>query len=174
LLESAPDLQGKITFIQIAPLSRQHVAAYVEIRDALERAAGHTNGQFADTDWTPVRYLNRDFAHQTLSGFLRVANVGVVTPVRDGMNLVAKEFVAAQDPEDPGALVLSKLAGAAYELAGALLINPYDKNAVARALRQALSMPLAERRERHETNMKALRANTISLWHQSFVSRLSA
>jgi trehalose 6-phosphate synthase len=174
LLESDPELQGKITFIQIAPLSRQDVAAYSEIRDALERAAGHTNGQFADTDWTPVRYLNRDFSHQTLSGFLRVAHVGVVTPVRDGMNLVAKEFVAAQNPEDPGALVLSRLAGAAYELSGALLINPYDKNAVARALRQALSMPLAERRERHETNMKALRANSIGRWHESFVSRLVA
>lgn len=174
LLESAPELQGKITFIQIAPLSRQYVAAYMEIRDALERAAGHTNGQFADADWTPVRYLNKDFSHRTLSGFLRISNVGVVTPVRDGMNLVAKEFVAAQDPENPGALVLSKLAGAANELTGALLINPYDKNAVARALRQALSMPLAERRERHETNMKALHANSISRWHESFVSRLAA
>lgn len=174
LLDQSPDLQGRITFIQIAPLSRQHVAAYVEIRDALERAAGHTNGQFADTDWTPVRYLNKDFSHQTLSGFLRVAHVGVVTPVRDGMNLVAKEFVAAQDSEDPGALVLSKLAGAANELTGALLVNPYDKNAVARALRQALSMPLAERRERHETNLQALRSSSIGRWHQSFVARLAA
>lgn len=174
LLESTPELQGKITFIQIAPLSRTNVAAYIEIRDALERAAGHTNGQFSDTDWTPVRYLNRDFSHKTLSGFLRIANVGVVTPVRDGMNLVAKEFVAAQDPEDPGALVLSSLAGAARELSGALLINPYDKTAVALALQQALAMPLAERRERHETNMKALHLNSISRWHESFVSRLAA
>jgi len=174
LLESTPELQGKITFIQIAPLSRTNVAAYMEIRDALERAAGHTNGQFSDTDWTPVRYLNRDFSHKTLSGFLRIANVGVVTPVRDGMNLVAKEFVAAQDPEDPGALVLSSLAGAAHELSGALLINPYDKNAVALALQQALAMPLAERRERQETNMKALRLNSIAHWHESFVSRLAA
>jgi trehalose 6-phosphate synthase len=174
LLESMPALQGKITFIQIAPLSRTNVAAYAEIRDALERAAGQTNGQFSDTDWTPVRYLNKDFPHKTLSGFLRIANVGVVTPIRDGMNLVAKEFVAAQDPEDPGALVLSSLAGAAYELSGALLINPYDKNAVARALEQALAMPLVERRERYEINMKALRANDIARWHQTFVSRLDA
>ena len=159
---------------QIAPLSRTNVAAYAEIRDALERAAGHTNGQFSDTDWTPVRYLNKDFSHQTLSGFLRIAHVGVVTPVRDGMNLVAKEYVAAQDPEDPGALVLSSLAGAAHELNGALMINPYDKNAVALALQQALAMPLAERRERHETNMKALRANCIAHWHESFVARLAA
>jgi trehalose 6-phosphate synthase len=172
LLEANPEMQGKITFIQIAPLSRTNVAAYMEIRDALERAAGHTNGQFSDPDWTPVRYLNKDFAHGTLSGFLRIAHVGVVTPVRDGMNLVAKEYVAAQDPENPGALVLSSLAGAATELTGALLINPYDKNATARALSQALAMPLAERRERYQTNMKALRANDIMNWHRSFVSRL--
>jgi trehalose 6-phosphate synthase len=174
LLESSPELQGRITLIQIAPLSRINVAAYADIRDALERAAGHTNGQFADTDWTPVRYLNKDFAHKTLSGFLRVANVGVVTPVRDGMNLVAKEFIAAQDPEDPGALVLSSLAGAAQELTGALLVNPYDKAAVARALEQALAMPLAERRSRHEGMLKVLRVNSIARWQESFVARLAA
>ena len=172
-LECAPELHGQITYIQIAPLSRVDVAAYAELRDALERAAGHINGLFADTDWTPIRYLNKDFSHQTLSGFLRIANVGVITPVRDGMNLVAKEFVAAQDPENPGVLVLSSLAGAAQELVGALLVNPYDKAAVALAMQQALAMPLAERRSRHESMLKALRANSISRWHESFVSRLS-
>jgi trehalose 6-phosphate synthase len=145
------------------------VAAYADLRDALERATGRINGQFADTDWTPIRYLNKDFSHSTLSGFLRIANVGFVTPVRDGMNLVAKEFVAAQDPEDPGVLVLSSLAGAAQELVGALLVNPYDKAAVA----QALAMPLAERRSRHESMLKALRTNSISRWHESFVARLT-
>ncbi len=174
LLESTPELQGHITFIQIAPLSRINVAAYGDIRDKLEQTAGHINGQFSDTDWTPIRYLNKDFSHQTLSGFLRVANVAVVTPVRDGMNLVAKEFVAAQDAEDPGALVLSSLAGAAHELEGALLVNPYDKFAVARALQQALAMPLAERRARHETMLAALRVNSIARWHESFVSRLTS
>ncbi len=173
LLESSPELLGKVSYIQIAPLSRINVAAYAEIRDALERAAGHTNGQYADTDWTPVRYLNKDFPHATLSGFLRMANVGVVTPVRDGMNLVAKEFVAAQDPEDPGALVLSSMAGSARELTDALLVNPYDRRAVALALRQALAMPLAERRMRHEAMMKVLRVNSISRWYKSFMSRLA-
>jgi trehalose 6-phosphate synthase len=172
LLESSPDLLGKVTYIQIAPLSRLNVAAYAEIRDLLERAAGHTNGAYADTDWTPVRYLNRDFPHETMCGFLRVANVGVVTPVRDGMNLVAKEFVAAQDPEDPGALVLSIMAGAARELSDALLVNPYDKKAVALALRQALAMPLAERRQRHEGMMKVLRQNSIACWYSNFMQRL--
>jgi trehalose 6-phosphate synthase len=173
LLESTPDLQGQITYIQIAPLSRVDVAAYADLRDALERATGRINGQFADTDWTPIRYLNKDFSHSTLSGFLRIANVGFVTPVRDGMNLVAKEFVAAQDPEDPGVLVLSSLAGAAQELVGALLVNPYDKAAVALALQQALAMPLAERRSRHESMLKAVRTNSISRWHESFLSRLA-
>ncbi len=172
LLESSPDLLGNVTFIQIAPLSRTNVAAYVEIRDALEHAAGRTNGQYADTDWTPVRYLNKDFQHETLSGFLRVANVAVVTPLRDGMNLVAKEFVAAQDPEDPGVLVLSSMAGAARELTEALLVNPYDRSAVALALRQALAMPLAERRSRHEAMLKVLRANSITHWSGAFVARL--
>jgi trehalose 6-phosphate synthase len=172
LLESSSELLGKVTYIQIAPLSRTDVAAYAEIRDALEHAAGRTNGQYADTDWTPVRYLNKDFPHETLTGFLRVANVGVVTPLRDGMNLVAKEFVAAQDPEDPGVLVLSSMAGAARELNDALLVNPYDRSAVALALLQALSMPLAERRSRHAAMLQVLRQNSISRWYGSFVERL--
>jgi trehalose 6-phosphate synthase len=172
LLESTPELLGKVAYIQIAPLSRTNVAAYVAIRDALEHAAGKTNGQYADTDWTPVRYLNKDFPHETLSGFLRVASVAVVTPLRDGMNLVAKEFVAAQDPDDPGVLVLSSMAGAARELIDALLVNPYDRSAVALALRQALAMPLAERRTRHEAMLKIVRANSITHWHTAFVERL--
>ena len=174
LLEANPDLQGAVTFIQIAPLSRVDVAAYADLREALERTAGHINGRFADTDWTPIRYLNKEFSHRTASGFLRVAHVGVVTPVRDGMNLVAKEFVAAQDPDDPGVLVLSSLAGAAQELAGgALLVNPYDKRAVAAALSRALGLPLAERRSRHADMLSALRVNSIARWHESFVARLA-
>lgn len=172
LLESTPELLGKVTYLQIAPLSRINVSAYADIRDALEHAAGQTNGQYADTDWTPVRYLNRDFPHETLSGFLRVANVAVVTPLRDGMNLVAKEFVAAQDPDDPGVLVLSSMAGAARELVDALLVNPYDRSAVALSLRQALAMPLSERRTRHDAMLKVLRSNSITRWHTCFIARL--
>ncbi|HEY2685229.1 MAG TPA: trehalose-6-phosphate synthase [Steroidobacteraceae bacterium] len=173
LLEQFPDLQGNVTFIQVAPLSRINVAAYAEIRDALERTAGRLNGRFADADWTPIRYLNKDFSHSTLSGFLRIADVAVVTPVRDGMNLVAKEYIAAQDPETPGVLVLSSLAGAAKELAqGALLVNPYDSAAVARTLKQALEMPLDERRTRHRTMLSALGRNSIADWHKRFMTAL--
>jgi trehalose 6-phosphate synthase len=175
LLETSPELQGNVTFIQIAPLSRINVAAYADIRDALERTAGHINGRFADADWTPIRYLNKDFSHETLSAFLRVADVAVVTPVRDGMNLVAKEYVAAQDPQRPGVLVLSTLVGAAKELGeGALLVNPYDNLAVGRTLKQALVMPLEERQSRHHVMLEALRNNSIADWHERFLSALRA
>ena len=115
-LETHPENQNRVTFLQIAPLSRTDVRAYAEIRRELEQTTGRTNGRFADTDWTPIRYLNRNFPHDVLMGFMRSALIGIVTPVRDGMNLVAKEFVAAQDPADPGVLILSTMAGAAREL----------------------------------------------------------
>jgi len=171
-LEAYPENRGRVTYIQIAPLSRTDVRAYVEIRQSLEQAAGRTNGRFADTDWTPIRYLNRNFPHATLMGFLRASKVGLVTPLRDGMNLVAKEFVAAQDPTDPGVLILSNLAGAARELTSALLVNPYDTRAVAHAIQAALSMPLSERRERHAAMMQVLRRNDIAAWTRRFVDAL--
>ena len=171
-LETHPENLGRITYIQIAPLSRTDVRAYAEIRQALEQAAGRTNGRFADTDWTPIRYLNRNFPHATLMGFLRAAKVGLVTPLRDGMNLVAKEFVAAQDPADPGVLILSNLAGAARELSSALLVNPYDVRGVSHTIQAALSMPLNERRERHTDMMKVLRRNDIAAWTRRFMEAL--
>lgn len=171
-LETYPDNVGRITYIQIAPLSRSDVKAYIEIRQALEQAAGRTNGRFADTDWTPIRYLNRNFPHGRLMGLLRAANVGLVTPLRDGMNLVAKEFVAAQNAEDPGVLVLSNLAGAARELSSALLVNPYDLRAVSHAIQSALSMPLPERRERHAAMLQVIRRNDIAAWTRRFAEAL--
>jgi trehalose 6-phosphate synthase len=120
-----------------------------------------------------VRYLNRDFSHQTLSGFLRTAHVGVVTPVRDGMNLVAKEFVAAQDAADPGVLIISPMAGAARALSGALQVNPYDKGGVANALQTALHMPLEERLRRHALNVEAIRRHDIHSWYRGFVQDLT-
>lgn len=171
-LETHPENLGRITYIQIAPLSRTDVRAYAEIRQSLEQAAGRTNGRFADTDWTPIRYLNRNFPHATLMGFIRAAKVGLVTPLRDGMNLVAKEFVAAQDPADPGVLILSNLAGAARELTAALQVNPYDVRGVSHAMQAALSMPLNERRERHADMMKVLRRNDIAAWTRRFMEAL--
>jgi trehalose 6-phosphate synthase len=171
-LETFPDNCGRLTYLQIAPLSRKDVQSYVEIRSALEQAAGRTNGRFADTDWTPIRYLNRNFAHNVLMGFLRSAQVGLVTPLRDGMNLVAKEYLAAQDAEDPGVLVLSNLAGAARELTAALQINPYDPRALGHALQTALNMSLGERRERHAQLLVTLREHSVNAWADKFVAAL--
>ncbi len=173
-LETHPENQNRVTFLQIAPLSRSDVRAYSEIRRDLEQTTGRTNGRFADTDWTPIRYLNRNFPHDVLMGFMRSAQVGIVTPVRDGMNLVAKEFVAAQDPADPGALILSTLAGAARELAGAIMVNPYDARGMAHAIQLAFNMPIAERRERHQAMLEVLRKNSITSWHTSFVDTLES
>ena len=172
-LETFPNNRGRVTYLQIAPLSRGDVHAYGEIRHALEAAAGRLNGHFAEADWTPIRYLNRNYTHATLMGFLRAAQVGWVTPVRDGMNLVAKEFVAAQDPQDPGVLILSPMAGAAPELSGALQVNPYDKQAMALALQTALNMPLEERRQRHEQMLAAVREHDIHNWYGRFVQDLT-
>ncbi|HYK26238.1 MAG TPA: alpha,alpha-trehalose-phosphate synthase (UDP-forming) [Steroidobacteraceae bacterium] len=172
-LTTFPDSQGKVTFLQIAPLSRADVQAYSEIRMALEQTAGRLNGRFAEADWTPVRYLNRNFSHATLMGLLRASHVALVTPVRDGMNLVAKEFVAAQDADDPGVLILSPLAGAARELSGALLVNPYDKRGTALALQTALTMPLGERRRRHEQMLDAVRRHDIHNWYREFLRDLT-
>jgi len=171
-LESFPEQIGQVTYLQIAPLGRQNVDAYKRIRDSLEQSSGRTNGRFADADWTPIRYLNRNFPQTTLMGFLRASQVCLVTPVRDGMNLVAKEFVAAQDPEDPGVLILSNRTGSACELTDALLVNPYDTKGIAHAIQGALTMPLAERRARHERLLATLRENDIHRWHSRFVQQL--
>jgi trehalose 6-phosphate synthase len=173
-LETHPENQNRVSFLQIAPLSRTDVRAYSEIRRDLEQTTGRTNGRFADTDWTPIRYLNRNFPHDVLMGFMRSAQVGIVTPVRDGMNLVAKEFVAAQDPADPGVLILSTLAGAARELTGAIMVNPYDARGMAHGIQQAFNMPIAERRERHQAMIEVLRENSITAWHTSFVDTLES
>jgi trehalose 6-phosphate synthase len=172
LFENYPHTRGNVSFIQIAPKTRAGVRAYKDIRQALEQAAGAINGRYADIDWVPIRYLNRAFDRGTLMGFFREARIGLVTPVRDGMNLVAKEFIASQDPEDPGVLVLSKLAGAAFELSAAVLVNPYDIDGVAQGLHKALTMPLEERRDRHEDMLAILKENSITAWRTRFVDAL--
>jgi trehalose 6-phosphate synthase len=173
-LETHPENQNRVSFLQIAPLSRSDVRAYADIRRELEQTTGRTNGRFADTDWTPIRYLNRNFPHDVLMGFMRAALIGIVTPVRDGMNLVAKEFVAAQDPADPGVLILSTMAGAARELTSALMVNPYDSRGMAHAIQQAFNMPLSERRDRHQAMIEVLERNSITAWHSSFVDTLES
>jgi trehalose 6-phosphate synthase len=174
LLENYPSTRGQVSYMQVAPPTRAGVRTYDDIREGLERAAGNINGRYAEMDWVPIRYLNRAYRRQLLMAILRLAAVGLVTPIRDGMNLVAKEYVASQDPEDPGMLVLSTLCGAACELQEAVLVNPYDRRSVADALQTAIEMPLPERRARHQAMLAKLRKNDIHAWSDGFVDALRA
>jgi trehalose 6-phosphate synthase len=174
LLERASALHRQITFLQIAPPSRGSVPEYRQIRRELERLAGHINGKYAAPDWVPIRYVNQSFPHRLLTGYYRTARVALITPLRDGMNLVAKEYVACQDPKNPGVLVLSRFAGAADELTEALLVNPADPAEVANALERALQMPLRERRQRWRAMMDVLQKQDINAWCQSFLQRLTS
>ncbi len=171
-LQDYPAWRGGVTFMQIAPPSRSDIQTYREIRRELEAEAGRINGRFAEVDWVPLRYLNRSFARGVLMPLYAEARIGLVTPLRDGMNLVAKEYVAAQDPDDPGVLVLSQFAGAARELDAALIVNPYDEAGIAMALDQGLSMPLAERRQRHGAMLKVMRRNSLDAWRDRFEADL--
>ena len=174
LLEKYPTNRKAVTYMQIAPPTRTGVREYDTIRHELEQSAGHINGRFATPNWVPLRYLNTGIKRDQLMAVFRAARVGLVTPIRDGMNLVAKEYVASQDPADPGMLVLSLLAGAAAELQDAILVNPYDIDDVADGIEQALSMSLEERQRRHARMMEILRANDITAWRTRFVKDLRA
>jgi len=171
-LQTQPDWRGKVTYLQIAPKSRTEIPEYADLERGIGAAAGRINGAYGEADWTPIRYVNRAYSRATLAGLYRGARAGLVTPLRDGMNLVAKEYVAAQNPDDPGVLVLSRFAGAARECEAALLVNPYDPDSVAAAIGQALSMPLTERRERHEATFRVLVHNDIQYWADRFLSAL--
>jgi trehalose 6-phosphate synthase len=172
LLERFPRHRAKVTFLQVAPVSRGDVATYRALRRELDESVGRINGQFAEPDWAPIRYITRAVARPTIAGYMRLARIGLVTPLRDGMNLVAKEYVAAQDPEDPGVLVLSRFAGAALELEGAVLVNPLDPDDIAEALDLALAMPPEERLARWKVNDASVRATTASAWCRRFLAAL--
>ena len=172
-LETYPENRGRVSFVQLAPPSRADVPEYVDIRHELEGLSGSINAEYSEFDWTPLRYINRNFSRRALAGIFRLARVGLVTPLRDGMNLVAKEYVAAQPARDPGVLMLSRFAGAARQGAeGALIVNPYDVQGVADALHSALGMPRAERKERWRTLVEGVRRNSVTVWRESFVAHL--
>jgi trehalose 6-phosphate synthase len=172
LLANFPEHLNQVTYLQVAARSRNEVASYRDLRREIDQLAGRINGDYAEFDWTPVRYVARAVARDTLAGFYRAADVGLVTPLRDGMNLVAKEYVAAQDPEKPGVLVLSSFAGAAETMDGALLVNPLDPEAMAEQLDRALKMPLEERKERWSSMMQGLEKQTAARWAENFLAEL--
>lgn len=167
-----PQLKRTASLLQIATPSRGAIEAYGNLQNDVARLVSDVNGQHGEVDWTPIRYLNKGYGQAVLAGLYRTAQVGVVTPLQDGMNLVAKEYVAAQNPVDPGVLVLSKFAGAANELDTALLVNPHDIDGMARTIAIALSMPLTERRMRWEAMMAKLRGQTIQTWFADFTDTL--
>lgn len=172
MLAAQPALKRTVSMLQIATPSRGTIEAYGNLQGELARLVSDVNGRHGEVDWTPIRYLNKGFSQTVLAGLYRTAQVGLVTPLHDGMNLVAKEYVAAQNPADPGVLVLSKFAGAANELTTALQVNPHDIDGMSRAIVTALSMPLTERRMRWEAMMRKLRAGTIQQWFADFIEAL--
>jgi trehalose 6-phosphate synthase len=173
LLERYPENRHSATLIQVAAPSREDVDAYGDIRRELEGLCGAINGDFGDLDWMPIRYIHRTVARKRVPGLFAASRVALVTPLRDGMNLVAKEFIAAQDPADPGVLVLSRFAGAAEQLTEALLVNPYDIQATAEAIERALRMPLNERRLRHERLLEEIRRHDVHWWRERFLTALT-
>jgi trehalose 6-phosphate synthase len=175
LLEEREEMRGAVNLLQIAPLSRAELDTYADLRTEMEATAGRVNGRFAALDWTPIQIMTTGFTRRALAGIYRAARVCLVTPLRDGMNLVAKEYVAAQDPGDPGVLLLSRFAGARAELEeGALLVNPYNPDNLADALERALIMPREERIRRYEAMRRPVFSGTAARWCESFLDALGA
>jgi len=172
LLERYPEWRSQVSLVQISVPSREEVPEYAELRTTVEKLVGRINGRFGEADWVPVRYLYRSYDHRVLAQLYRLADIGLVTPLRDGLNLVAKEFVAAQRPEEPGVLVLSKFAGAAAELTQAVLTNPYHSDGLAADLDFALRMAPAERRRRHELLSAVIAESSPDRWASLFLGRL--
>ncbi len=174
LFDSYPELHGKVSVTQIAPPSRSKVEAYRDLREQLDQLSGRINGDYGDLDWLPLRYLARSYGRESLAGLFNMARVGLVTPLRDGMNLVAKEFVMSQNAEDPGVLILSEFAGAAEQMQAALIVNPYDTMRLAETIHQALTMPLEERKERWAVLREVVETQDIGWWRRNFLADLEA
>ncbi|ALR21300.1 MULTISPECIES: alpha,alpha-trehalose-phosphate synthase (UDP-forming) [Sphingobium] len=171
-LKDHPEHHRKVVLAQIAPPSRGEVESYQQIRATLDALAGRINGEYSDVDWTPIRYVNQGYPRDQLAGIYRAARIGLVTPLRDGMNLVAKEYVAAQDPDDPGVLILSRFAGAALQLKSALLVNPYSPEEMSDAITRALDMSLEKRKARWRAMMDSVEKQDISWWRETFTGLL--
>ena len=173
LLANNAQFRRLVHLLQVAPPSRDTIKEYQETSDTLDAMCGHVMGRFAEPDWAPLTYVKRAYGQPSLAGLYRLARVGLVTPLRDGMNLVAHEYVASQNPNDPGVLVLSRFAGAAEIFPDALLVNPFDTDETAEALRLALEMGLQERKSRWQSLMEAARRYSVDNWATSFLARLN-
>ncbi|MEP6863940.1 MAG: trehalose-phosphatase [Deltaproteobacteria bacterium] len=172
MLERFPEWRGKVSLIQVSVPTRSDVPDYAELRSRVESLVGRINGAYGEADWTPVRYLYRSYDQDTLAKLYRFADVGLVTPLRDGMNLVAKEFVAAQDPDDPGVLVLSKFAGAAERMTEAIVTNPYHADGMASDLDRALRAERTERVARNESLRRVVWEDSAAAWTRAWRAAL--
>jgi trehalose 6-phosphate synthase/phosphatase len=173
LLQRHPELRGKIRLVQVAVPSREKVEAYREFREEVDALVGRIHGEFATPTWSPVHYLYRGLSKPEIVALYRAAEAVLVTPLRDGMNLVAKEFVASRTDGD-GVLVLSELAGAASELSEAVRVNPYDIDRTAEALHRALTMPEEERRTRMAILRERVVGHDVHRWASTFVAQLES
>lgn len=172
LLTRHPDLRGRLRLVQVAVPSRKRVSAYQRFRREVDELVGRINGAFATPTWTPIQYIHGNVSPEMLVALYRAAAVMLVTPVRDGMNLVAKEFVASRVDED-GVLVLSEFAGAAEELTSAIVINPYDTRVLSDAMYFALTMDEPERRQRMRRMRESVLASDVHVWAERFLAVLS-
>ncbi len=172
LLELKPELHGTVTLIQIVTPSRQGVAAYRRSKREIDEMVGRINGRFSDGIWVPIRYLYRSFSLAELMAYYRAADVALVTPLRDGLNLVAKEYVAARIHAD-GVLILSEFAGVAEQLQEALIVNPYNLEELAGALAQALAMRQEEQHVRMVAMQARIKQQDITWWADEFLQRMN-
>jgi trehalose 6-phosphate synthase/phosphatase len=171
LLEKEPRWRGKVRLIQVAVPSRDKVPSYQEFRRQVNELVGRINGSFSTVDWVPIHYVHRSLTEKHVVALYRAADVMLVTPLRDGMNLVAKEFVTAR-PDEDGVLVLSEFAGAAAEMGEALQVNPYDIETMAQAYSDALTMPEEERRLRMRSLRQRIASRDVHHWARSFIDAL--
>ncbi len=172
-LEAYPEYRRRIVLSQFAPPTRESVEAYADIKAELESLAGSINGLYGELDWVPINYIHRTIPRSELRDIYRTSRIGWVTPLMDGMNLVAKEYISCQDPADPGVLILSKFAGAADQLQDAVQVNPYDLGDLVQGLRTALEMPLDERQARQKKLMGVVRKSDSNAWGRGYFEALS-
>jgi trehalose 6-phosphate synthase/phosphatase len=170
-LEVNPAYHRRVTLVLIAVPSRTKVADYAALKRELDELVGRIIGHFSSEGWVPIRYLYTQFGAEDLVAYYQAADVALLTPLRDGMNLVSKEYIAAHLADD-GALILSEFAGAAEELTQALLVNPYDIDAIAARIKQALEMSPAERASRMRAMRAQVHRNNLEHWSEIFLSAL--
>lgn len=174
LLKSHPEMLNTVTFVQVAAPTRGIVPAYAKLSDKTRKLVDDINKEFGTDTWKPVMYFNESVNRNALPEIYRLSRVGVVTPKADGMNLVAKEYIAAQAPEDPGVLVLSTGAGAASQLRETILVPPKNHTALTEALYRGVNMPLEERQTIHTPLMNTVTNKDLNWWRESFLKELSS